>query len=299
MWVPDATRGLVAGWELTLHPTCTLPGCTCTVVDARVQPVTSEAGQPTLASTRREAGAAGEPFEVSIELMTGRVSEPREHSARGARVFTVACTDTSATALQRSLPGFLLEALWSDLERGKGNNPDALKSRPPPDWIRGSLVDWRSIAPNARPDFYDRPQGRVAAEMEFCAEPDCNCEEAIVAFLQERLKDLPPGELSGKPGSVRVPLDGSPPCFEQHDVEDPPSKALREAWEEYVARWPDYLSRLESQYRRGRRALRANLGQILADPSEDKVASTQKIGRNEPCPCGSGKKYKRCCLSTR
>ncbi len=23
-----------------------------------------------------------------------------------------------------------------------------------------------------------------------------------------------------------------------------------------------------------------------------------KIGRNEPCPCGSGKKYKKCCLST-
>jgi tetratricopeptide (TPR) repeat protein len=22
-----------------------------------------------------------------------------------------------------------------------------------------------------------------------------------------------------------------------------------------------------------------------------------KIGRNEPCPCGSGKKYKRCCLA--
>jgi hypothetical protein len=22
---------------------------------------------------------------------------------------------------------------------------------------------------------------------------------------------------------------------------------------------------------------------------------TKKIGRNEPCPCGSGKKYKRCC----
>jgi len=21
-----------------------------------------------------------------------------------------------------------------------------------------------------------------------------------------------------------------------------------------------------------------------------------KVGRNEPCPCGSGKKYKRCCL---
>lgn len=23
----------------------------------------------------------------------------------------------------------------------------------------------------------------------------------------------------------------------------------------------------------------------------------QKIGRNDPCPCGSGKKYKACCLA--
>ena len=25
--------------------------------------------------------------------------------------------------------------------------------------------------------------------------------------------------------------------------------------------------------------------------------SQQKAGRNDPCPCGSGKKYKQCCLS--
>ena len=24
-------------------------------------------------------------------------------------------------------------------------------------------------------------------------------------------------------------------------------------------------------------------------------AESHKIGRNEPCPCGSGKKYKKCC----
>jgi uncharacterized protein YecA (UPF0149 family) len=23
---------------------------------------------------------------------------------------------------------------------------------------------------------------------------------------------------------------------------------------------------------------------------------SDKVGRNEPCPCGSGKKYKKCCL---
>ena len=25
------------------------------------------------------------------------------------------------------------------------------------------------------------------------------------------------------------------------------------------------------------------------------IRSEPKIGRNEPCPCGSGKKYKKCC----
>ena len=25
------------------------------------------------------------------------------------------------------------------------------------------------------------------------------------------------------------------------------------------------------------------------------VKNTEKIGRNDPCPCGSGKKYKNCC----
>ena len=27
------------------------------------------------------------------------------------------------------------------------------------------------------------------------------------------------------------------------------------------------------------------------------VKAEKKIGRNEPCPCGSGKKYKKCCGS--
>ena len=28
------------------------------------------------------------------------------------------------------------------------------------------------------------------------------------------------------------------------------------------------------------------------------VRDNKKISRNEPCPCGSGKKYKNCCLSS-
>ena len=32
-----------------------------------------------------------------------------------------------------------------------------------------------------------------------------------------------------------------------------------------------------------------------ADANHNASPSLPKVGRNEPCPCGSGKKYKRCC----
>ena len=34
--------------------------------------------------------------------------------------------------------------------------------------------------------------------------------------------------------------------------------------------------------------------EILLNPIKTKMAE-KKVGRNEPCPCGSGKKYKKCC----
>jgi len=27
------------------------------------------------------------------------------------------------------------------------------------------------------------------------------------------------------------------------------------------------------------------------------IHASPKVGRNDPCPCGSGKKYKKCCLN--
>jgi len=34
--------------------------------------------------------------------------------------------------------------------------------------------------------------------------------------------------------------------------------------------------------------------EILLNPPKPKIAEN-KVGRNAPCPCGSGKKYKKCC----
>ena len=61
----------------------------------------------------------------------------------------------------------------------------------------------------------------------------------------------------------------------------------------------DELYRLIGQYN-NTRPLWMLKGHTLADaasqPRPAVVREGRKIGRNEPCPCGSGKKYKNCCL---
>lgn len=37
----------------------------------------------------------------------------------------------------------------------------------------------------------------------------------------------------------------------------------------------------------------------LPPPVEPIMSEEKEPGRNEPCPCGSGKKYKHCCLKKR
>ena len=40
-------------------------------------------------------------------------------------------------------------------------------------------------------------------------------------------------------------------------------------------------------------------GQVRTKAVSHKSATGHKTGRNDPCPCGSNKKHKRCCLNKR
>ena len=40
------------------------------------------------------------------------------------------------------------------------------------------------------------------------------------------------------------------------------------------------------------------LAQRYKDAHTQKVREYPKIGRNDKCPCGSGKKYKNCCMNS-
>jgi len=46
---------------------------------------------------------------------------------------------------------------------------------------------------------------------------------------------------------------------------------------------------------RSRRTERVSVPQRMRSVSPARREEDRNIGRNDPCPCGSGKKYKRCC----
>ena len=54
------------------------------------------------------------------------------------------------------------------------------------------------------------------------------------------------------------------------------------SWLYTLKQWDDVLSK-------ERRA------EIKKEYNKGRIAVSNKVGRNEPCPCGSGKKYKKCC----
>lgn len=59
------------------------------------------------------------------------------------------------------------------------------------------------------------------------------------------------------------------------------------------------LSRPMQEVEIGVHALRSlrTLDEHLAQRSSTPIRAESKVGRNDPCPCGSGKKYKICCLT--
>jgi hypothetical protein len=60
---------------------------------------------------------------------------------------------------------------------------------------------------------------------------------------------------------------------------------------EMLVRDGEYVDRIVRHYRMYREAIDERNAQSSSTP----VRSQPKPGRNQPCPCGSGKKYKRCC----
>jgi preprotein translocase subunit SecA len=71
------------------------------------------------------------------------------------------------------------------------------------------------------------------------------------------------------------------------------ASAAARAGEPPPQRLPDVARQLERRQQRQQKDLQYQTGAAQAEPPKP-VRAAAKVGRNDPCPCGSGKKYKKC-----
>jgi preprotein translocase subunit SecA len=96
----------------------------------------------------------------------------------------------------------------------------------------------------------------------------------------------PPGAAPApapRPAPLRAPVAGAAAAVA--------SAAARA--EESPARLPDFARALERKQERQQKDLQYQTGPAQAEAPKPARAGA-KVGRNDPCPCGSGKKYKKC-----
>jgi len=118
-------------------------------------------------------------------------------------------------------------------------------------------------------DFADEDEDREFDEQ---MEENAACSAVIMSVaFPERIPELF--------NSAESPLD---PAARDHSGDE----------NRFIDMLPDAVANLQSYANRLRDGLRALRAEKSPRPG---LRTTDKIGRNDPCPCGSGKKYKKCC----
>lgn len=141
----------------------------------------------------------------------------------------------------------------------------------------------------------------------YCVEAGCDCRRVMLNVLAGKsLKHVATINYGFDPDD-----DMRGPFLDPLNVQSDLSPALLMLVQEDLDENPAYVRRLERHYRMVKDALADPGHQIhrrmsRGPTSEEELAQAvetfervvEKTGRNEPCPCGSGKKFKRCCLRT-
>jgi hypothetical protein len=265
-----------------LAHTCSTPDCQCRI--AKI--MASHEGEQALLRHQdayHEAMQEGHDFVVdaSADLLLFEldIDSACVFDLRGTEPLDLALHPSIAAVANR-IDGDVLESLGRLWYRGKGwPDPEEAALRAPrievEGWKPGQRLGWDEACYGVRMDLYDIDGVTYDAMDFYCPIASCACEEVTIHF------DAP--DESESPGDVIVHLSG--------EVDMDPGKngqaLLGRLWDAYRQRHTNHIARLSRRYQ----TMKSVGERITAKQS----AVSHKVGRNEPCPCGSGKKYKKCC----
>ncbi len=134
----------------------------------------------------------------------------------------------------------------------------------------------------------------------YCPDPKCDCRRVMINVVDaDRLED---GCLASISFGFDRDADMAGPFLDPLYPQGPHARMI---FEHVAVTLSDlaYVQRLEDHYDLVKAAgsrthpAHARLLKLLAENDAIKPSRPRpRAGRNDPCPCGSGKKYKNCCL---
>ena len=143
----------------------------------------------------------------------------------------------------------------------------------------------------------DLPEGEYGLIEAYCNEPDCDCRRVFFNVYswqtQEMLAVIAYGWESKEfyvqwfgQDDPRVIPELQGPILNQTSPQSALAPVLLEKVK-HVLQDKRYVARLKRHYKMFKKTVDSK--------HPEKARRSVKVGRNAPCPCGSGKKYKRCC----
>ena len=162
----------------------------------------------------------------------------------------------------------------------------------------GKMVGYADVLPFARSPFFEHRGRSYTFDDQYCVQSDCDCRYAILTVARG---DSPLGVTA--PDDPVLEVDYAERRWKDGATGGRPRGSvgkLQQALVEQIPELYDLLRKRHTTLRKMYRVALAYQGPYLScaqvdPPAPAAPARKKKVGRNEPCPCGSGKKYKKCC----
>jgi len=188
------------------------------------------------------------------------------------------------------IDGETLEELGRLWYRGKGWPDPEEKSLQAPEikvesWKPGDVLAWGEALVAVRQDLFRFGERVFEAIDLYCVAPGCSCGEVVVDFAPVVPRGAP------APGAVRVAKSGAATLDPEHERHH---ERLEQLWAAFCGRHPRRVERFAHRST----VMQGLAGRIVGAPRAGVERRTARVGRNDSCPCGSGRKYKKCCGAT-
>ncbi len=164
-----------------------------------------------------------------------------------------------------------------------------------PNADEGQMIGFVDVFPCGLALYFELRNETWAVDEQYCVQPGCKCKETILSFL--KLLDA-----SGKKTSVIGDTPAIRYNYRTHEARpvargpagSPSPDAL-------LAALMPAQANVDAQLERRHLIMQALYARHYVEQTKSRMESLstvplRKVGRNEPCPCGSGRKYKHCCL---